>query len=644
MCGITGFLTPGGAPETDALAAMTDALAHRGPDDSGLWLDPRAGVALGHTRLAVVDLSPQGHQPMESASGRYVVAYNGEVYNHGKLRTELSSAGAAFRGRSDTEVLLAAVETWGPEATLERLVGMFAFALWDREGARLFLARDRMGEKPLYYGWSGGVFLFGSELSALARHPGFSGEVDRDVLALYLRHNYVPAPYCIYRGIAKLPPATYLWVDPARPDAGAPVPYWSVAQVAAHGQSHPFAGSAEEATDRLEELLRRSVRGQMVADVPLGVFLSGGIDSSTVTALMQAESSRPVRSFTIGFAEAGYDEAPHARRVAEYLGTEHTELYVTPQDALDVIPELPRFYSEPFADLSQIPTLLLCRMARKHVTVALSGDGGDELFFGYPRYRLAQGLWNALRPLPGAVRSPLARLLGGASVAGWNRAFKPAEPLLRRFGRATVGEKAHALAGLLSAPAPEAVYRRLVSHWDDPPQAVPGAAEPPTVLTAPQDGPPLPDLAARLMCWDMRSYLPDDVLVKVDRASMAVALEAREPLLDHRVVEFAWSLPLSFKVRGGQAKWLLRRVLHRHVSPHLVERPKAGFAVPMGSWLRGPLRDWAEALLDEKHLKDGGHFDPAAVREKWAQHLSGRYDWRHHLWDVLMFQAWLEKR
>lgn len=642
MCGIVGMLQPSGA-DVDVLAAMTDALNHRGPDDSGLWLDAAAGAALGHTRLAVVDLSAEGHQPMVSPSGRYVLAYNGEAYNFEALRAELEAAGVDFRGRSDTEVVLAAMERWGPEAALGRMVGMFALALWDRQGRRLLLARDRMGEKPLYYGWQGNAFLFASEPAALKRHPAFIGEIDRDVLCLFLRHNYVPSPYSIYRGIAKVPPGTYLWVDPAAPGADlSPVAYWSLAAVAEAGAAAPFAGTEAEAGDALEALLREVLRGQRVADVPLGVFLSGGIDSSTVAALLQAESDRPVRTFTIGFAEAGYDEAPHARAVARHLGTEHTELYVGPEDALALVPELPKVWSEPFADVSQIPTLLLCRMARRHVTVALAGDGGDELFFGYGRYATARTVWGAAGRLPDTVRQAGAGLLRRLPEEGWDRALGWTRPLLARYGRASVGEKVHAAAGFLAAEGPEVVYRRLVSHWTNPAAIVPGAAEPPTVLTDPRRGPALKDLPSRMMAWDMLSYLPDDVLVKVDRAAMAVSLETREPLLDHRLVAFAWRLPFAMKARGGRSKWLLRKVLHRHVPEALVERPKAGFAVPVGEWLRGPLKGWAEALLDESRLRREGYLDPAPVRRKWKEHLAGRHDWRHHLWDVLMFQAWLE--
>jgi len=645
VCGLTGFLETRDAPDVEVLTAMTDALAHRGPDDSGLWLDARAGVALGHTRLAVVDLSPLGHQPMQSDGGRYVIAYNGEVYNFPELRAELERAGHTFQGRSDTEVVLAACEAWGPEAALTRFVGMFAFALWDRETRRLFLARDRMGEKPLYYGWAGATFLFGSELRALTRHPAWIGEVDRGALCLLLRHNYIPAPESIYRGIGKLPPGTCLWVDPGAPGGeGPPVPFWSVRRAAERGREAPFAGDGRDAADELEVLLRRSVRGQLIADVPLGVFLSGGIDSSTVAALAQAESDRPVRTFTVGFHEAAYDEAPHARAVAAHLGTEHTELYVTPADALDLVPRLPQHYAEPFADVSQIPTLLLCRMARRDVTVALAGDGGDELFAGYGRYATGRALGTARGLVPARLRGPLADAVRRLPPDRWDGILRPLEPLLRRFGRVSTGHKLHALAEILSAPDEAALYRRVVSHWDEPARVVPGGAEPPTVLAPGGSLPDLPGITERMTYWDMRSYLPDDVLVKVDRASMAVALEAREPLLDHRVVEFAWRLPLSMKVRAGRTKWLLRQVLYRHVPPRLVERPKAGFAVPLGEWLRGPLRDWAEALLAADRLKADGYLDPVAVRTRWAQHLAGSHDWRYHLWNVLMFQAWLEGR
>jgi len=644
VCGITGTIDPGrdgGALEA-YVRTMADTLVHRGPDDSGVWVDPYSGVGLGHRRLAIVDLSPLGHQPMASASGRYLVAFNGEIYNFRALRDELSAMGHAFSGGSDTEVLLAAVEAWGVAGAVPRFTGMFAIALWDREARRLYLARDRMGEKPLYYGWVGDVFLFGSELKSLRAHPGWRGRVDRGVLAAYLRHNYVPAPYSIYHGVLKLMPGTVVSIDPECRELPDPVPFWDVRGVAEDGHLAPFEGTDAEAADRLEELLREVLRDQMLADVPLGAFLSGGLDSSTVTALMQAESERPVKTFTIGFEEAGFDEAPHARAVARHLGTEHTELYVTPTQARDVIPALPGLYDEPFADVSQIPTFLLARMAREHVTVALSGDGGDELFYGYSRYGITTDVYGKLMRLPGWLRHLGAATIRMAPPARWNALLGWAAGGLAGYGRASLGDKLHAAAGLLANATQEAVYRRLVSHWDMPEQAALDATERPSVLTDRDRWAKLPGLPERMMFWDQLSYLPDDILVKVDRATMGVSLEGREPFLDHRVVAFSWSLPRHMKERDGVSKWLLRQVLYRHVPRELVERPKMGFGVPIGEWLKGPLKGWAEALLAPDRLRDEGYFDVAVVRGKWDQHLSGERDWQNHLWDVLMFQAWLE--
>lgn len=654
MCGITGFWQPAGfAPDAaQALARrMADTLVHRGPDDGGVWVDGAAGVALGHRRLAIVDLSPAGHQPMVSASGRLVIAFNGEVYNHAALRQELAAAGKApaWRGHSDTETLLAAIEAWGVQAALQRCVGMFAFVLWDAAQRKLTLARDRLGEKPLYYGWQGGVLLFGSELKALRAHPAFAGEVNRDALALYFRHNYIPAPYSIYRGIAKLPPGTTLCITQAQAQqAGtaalpAPQAYWSARQVAEEGQRNLFRGTEAEACDELERLLRQAVAEQMMADVPLGAFLSGGIDSSTVVALMQAQSAQPVRTFTIGFDIDGYDEAQHAKAVARHLGTQHTELYVTPGQAMDVIPRLPARYDEPFADSSQIPTFLVAQLARQQVTVSLSGDGGDELFGGYQRYFLADRLWRGVGWLPAPLRAALAGGIRALPPEGWNALWRVGAWLLpRQYRYANAGDKLHKLAEILAAPSPQAIYRRLVSHWKEPTALVLGATEPPTALTDPAQWAQLDDFCQRMMQLDTVSYLPDDILVKVDRAAMGVSLETRVPLLDHRVLEFAWRLPLALKVRGNEGKWLLRQVLYRHVPRELVERPKMGFGIPLEHWLRGPLREWAEDLLSETRLRQAGYLDPAPVRRMWAEHLSGQRNWQHYLWDVLMWEAWRE--
>jgi asparagine synthase (glutamine-hydrolysing) len=650
MCGLTGFLAPGGfdAPSAElSVRRMADALVHRGPDDAGVWVDGAAGVALGHRRLAILDLSPAGHQPMASACARFVLAFNGEIYNHLELRAELEKARAApaWRGHSDTETLLAAVAAWGLEGALTRCVGMFALALWDRQARSLSLARDRLGEKPLYYGWQGGGLLFGSELKALRAHPAFGAAVDRDVLALYLRHGYVPAPYSIYRGVYKLPPGAVLTLaadtladTPAVPPA--PTFYW-LARDAATAPRHAELDDAS-ALAELERLLNQSIAGQRVADVPLGAFLSGGIDSSTVVALMQAQSSRRVQTFTIGFHEAGYNEAEHAGAVARHLGTEHTEFYVSPEQAMAVIPRLPALYDEPFADSSQVPTFLVAQLARQHVTVSLSGDGGDELFGGYHRYFWATRIWRTLGPLPHGVRSLAARALTGIPPAAWNRAFALAAPVLpARLRYANPGDRLHKLALMLGARTPQEVYRYLVSQVKTPTEWVPGATEPPTVLTDAARCPVLPDFESRMMYLDQMSYLPDDILVKVDRAAMGVSLETRVPLLDHRLVEFAWRLPLHLKIRDKQGKWLLRQLLYRHVPRELIERPKMGFGIPIDAWLRGPLRDWAEDLLSEPRLTREGYFDPRPIRAQWQEHLSGRRNWAYSLWTVLMFQAWL---
>jgi asparagine synthase (glutamine-hydrolysing) len=639
MCGIAGFW---GGPVEPALAErMAARLETRGPDDAGVWTDDAAGVALAHRRLSIQDLSPAGHQPMRSPCGRYTLVYNGEIYNHHDLRKELEGGGGAFdwRGHSDTETLLAALRHWGLPGTLERVNGMFAFALWDAAEGTLFLARDRMGEKPLYYGRSGETLLFGSELKALTAHPAWRGEVDRDALAVYLRHNYVPAPWSIYRGIAKLPPAHYVAIREHGRAVGEPVCYWDLGRVAEAGVA-AAEGTPEALTDELEALLRDAVGRRMAADVPLGAFLSGGYDSTTVAALMQVQSERPVRTFSIGFHEAGYNEAEHAKAVAAHLGTEHTELYVTPEEAMAVIPRLPAIYDEPFSDSSQIPTFLVSQLARRDVTVSLSGDGGDELFYGYGRYFMAERIWGKL----GRVPLPVRRLAAWIARHAPGRALERAMAVLpKRLRINHFADRLPKLAEILAHPCGEAFYRQLVSHWSGPDELVPGAHEPDTILDRPDRLPALPGLRERTMYLDQMTYLPDDILTKVDRASMAVGLEARVPLLDHRLVEFAWRVPTAYKYRNGQGKWLLREVLYRYVPEQLMDRPKMGFGVPIEHWLRGPLRDWAEELLDEKRLREEGFFDPVPIRQMWSEHVSGKRRWHHYLWDVLMFQAWWDE-
>lgn len=651
MCGLTGFLASSPFSPQQAgpvLEGMTNAILHRGPDSGGHWLDGEAGIALGHRRLAIVDLTPTGVQPMASDSGRYQIVFNGEIYNHLDLRAELDQHGhgGRWRGTSDTETLLAGIEAWGLVPTLSRCVGMFAVALWDRTQAVLHLVRDRFGEKPLYYGWQGTgdtrCFLFGSELKALRAHPSFDAPIDRNALALMLRYNYVPAPHSIYAGICKVPPASVLTLSAAAPEPVI-VPYWSAVAAASAGiGARKTALSGAEATDALEQMLSRTIRQQMIADVPLGAFLSGGIDSSTVVALMQAQSSRPVRTFSIGFDDAGYNEAVHAKAVAAHLGTDHTELYVTPQQALDVVPMLPTLYDEPFADSSQIPTYLVSRMARQAVTVALTGDAGDEVFAGYNRYIMTTRLWGSLRRLPVPLRRAAARALTTVPPHLLNQLGR----VLPGIGAGVrLGDKIHKGAGVLSSGSVDDLYTGLVSLWQDPASVVLGATEPecwPDPDTVKADGMERLDAVERMMVRDAVTYLPDDILVKTDRAAMAVSLEGRVPFLDHRLYEFAWQLPASMKLNNGVGKWLVRQVLYRHVPQTLIDRPKMGFAVPLDQWLRGPLRDWAETLLAEERLRRDGLFDVAPIRSCWAEHLRGERNWSYRLWGVLMVQSWVD--
>ncbi len=623
---------------------MADTLVHRGPDDAGVWCDADAGVALAHRRLSIIDLSPAGHQPMDSADGRYTIVFNGEMYNFEELRGELERAGVApvWRGHSDTEVLLAAVSAWGLDKSLARLVGMFAFALWDRASRSLHLARDRMGEKPLYYGWTRGAFSFGSELKALKAAPQFDTTVDRDALASFVECGWVPAPHSIYRDAKKLPPGTSLTFSPRDVATRAwpePRPYWSLTQAVSAGKQTPFQGSEADAVAALDQALRTAVRGQMVADVPLGAFLSGGIDSSTVVALMQAQSARPVRTFSIGFRESDYDESQQARAVARHLGSDHTELYVTPQEALSVVPRLPQIYDEPFADSSQIPTFLVAEMARRHVTVSLSGDGGDELFGGYSRYAWGAALHSRVGRLPVPLRSVAAGALTSLSPGTWDRLFRAASPVLPQAARQRQpGNKLHKLADALPYRSTEDLYARLLSLW--PRSVVLGGNDSP----ASRDAAPTValDVAESMMLADAKTYLPEDILVKVDRAAMAVSLETRVPMLDHRVVELAWRLPMHLKIRGTRGKHVLRAVLAQYVPPALTERAKMGFSLPLDDWLRGPLRDWTEALLEPGRLRREGFLDAAPIHARWQEHLSGARNRQQSLWAILMFQAWLE--
>ncbi|EEE02755.1 asparagine synthase (glutamine-hydrolyzing) [Burkholderia multivorans] len=650
MCGIDGFLNSVAFDEETArgtLARMTASLAHRGPDAQGLWVDPAAGIALGHRRLAIVDLSVHGRQPMASACGRYVMVFNGEIYNHRELRAQLERVGRApaWRGHSDTEVLLAAFAAWGVDATLRRATGMFALALWNRESRVLTLARDRIGEKPLYYGRIGDALVFASELKALRAYPGFDGEIDRDALCLYLRHSAVPAPHTIYRGIRKLPPGSWIQFEHAQ-DTPRIRTYWALEHAIDAGHHEPFAGTAAEAVDRLDTVLRQAVARQMEADVPLGAFLSGGVDSSAIVALMQAQSAAPVDTFTIGFHEAGYDEAGYAKAVARHLGTRHTELYVTADHALDVVPKLPAIYDEPFSDASQIPTFLVAELTRRHVKVSLSGDGGDELFGGYTRYFLTPRLWRKLHRVPAAVRTRIAGALHAlrpdhadqlAAVAqgAWGAGELRESPT-------RIGDRLHKLGHVMTADSRIGLYRLLMSSVHHPERIALAGHEPPTPLDTVSAWPAHLSFAEQAMAIDTLTYLPTDILTKVDRAAMAVSLETRMPFLDHHVVEFAWRLPASLRLPEGQSKALLRRLLDRYVPTELIDRPKQGFCAPIDHWLRGALRDWADALLQPSRLRDEGFFDAAAVERLWRQHQTGRMNWQHQLWTVLMFQAWLD--
>ncbi|HJP68942.1 MAG TPA: asparagine synthase (glutamine-hydrolyzing), partial [Sphingomicrobium sp.] len=622
MCGIAGILGPGADAET--VTRMTRALAHRGPDDEGIWIEGDAELAFGHRRLAIIDPSPAGHQPMLSPSGRYVITFNGEIYNHADLRLELEGSGQKldWRGHSDTETLLACFELWGIKSTLQRASGMFALALWDQKQRVLTLARDRLGEKPLYYGrlkGRDGAFLFASELKAFNQHPGFVPEIDPEALRLFVRYLAVPAPLSIYRGILKLLPGTMLTL---RRSVAEPIveEYWSGAEVARIGAANPIRLSPEEAADDLERVLERAVGRQMIADVPLGAFLSGGIDSSTVVAIMQKLSPQPVKTFTIGFHEQAYNEAEHAKAVARQLGTDHRELYVTPEQAMAIIPRLPTMYDEPFADSSQIPTHLVSALAAGEVKVALSGDGGDELFGGYDRYLITAGLWDKIAGIPRPFRAFAAKALTMVPVNAWTRLGDAAGGLLPRTIRLKrLGDKVHKGADMLCSESLDSLYDDMLSLWRDPQ----------LVIGAPQGNPSQPAAVEqlgelggveRMMALDMLGYLTNDILVKVDRAAMAVSLETRVPLLDPELVEFAWRLPLDMKIRGGTTKWLLRKVLSRHVPEKLIDRPKMGFGIPLDSWLRGPLRDWAEALLDERKLSEQGFFSPSQIRSSWDGH------------------------
>ena len=638
MCGIAGIVSTRALPDLPRVAsAMGESIRYRGPDAGENWFAPEEAVALVHRRLAIVDLTAAGSQPMHSSCGRYVLIYNGEIYNAAELRRELESCGRTFRGHSDTEAFLEGVSEWGIRATVERLIGMFAFALWDKRRRVLTLGRDRLGIKPLYWAKFGSLFMFGSELKALRTVPGWTPKLDHDSIASYVRHNYIPSPHTIYEGVRKLEPGSILSLAyGGEPEIEA---FWTLEEVVKKGMAardEVAKRSDGSVVDELDALLSDAVARRMIADVPFGAFLSGGIDSSLVVALMQKASNTPVRTFSIGFREEGYNEADHAKRIAKHLRTDHTELYVSPEDALAVIPRLPAMYDEPFSDSSQIPTFLVSEMTRRHVTVALSGDGGDELFAGYNRYFLGESIRKSFARIPRPLRYLASSAIGCGTPALWDSVCHFV-PKANRVPH--IGDKLHKLASILREDESR-LYQRLVSHWDDPAAIVVGASERASLLLAPDLSSRIPNYFERMQYLDTRTYLPDDILTKVDRASMAVSLEARVPILDHRVVELSWKLPMRFKIRAGKGKWILRQILGRYVPEPLFERPKMGFGVPIDRWLRGPLRDWAEDLLSDSALDQGGVFNAVPIRALWEEHLQGRRNWQYYLWDILMFQAW----
>lgn len=647
MCGIAGFIDPSKhIDEPEAVAAnMATALSHRGPDASDKWLNHDRVVGFAHTRLSIQDLSEAGKQPMTSASGRYVITYNGEVYNAPTLRKQLQKHQHHFRGHSDTEAILAAVEEYGLEKAVQQFIGMFAFALWDKQDKTIHLVRDRLGIKPLYYGWQDNIFFFASEIKSIRKIPGFSQQIDRNSLSAYLRFNYVPTPYSIYENVHKLKPGNILTLKQSDVDNrnAQTREYWSIYEDYTATSARENQLDPSEETTRLESLLKNSVSLRMLSDVPLGAFLSGGVDSSAIVALMQAQSSKPIKTFTIGFSEQNYNEAEHARKVAEHLKTDHTELYLSPKDAMDVIPLLPDLYDEPFADSSQIPTYLVSKLASEHVTVCLSGDGGDELFSGYNRHEWAQTSWDSFRNIPPGIRKFTSKSITSFSPLAYDQIYNALKFLLpTKLRFASPGDKLHKLANIITAENPEMIYRKLVSQWDTPTDIVINAHEPTSQIDNVQKSSAIKNISQRMMYLDTITYLPDDILTKVDRASMGVGLEARVPLIDHRLVEYAAGLPMSMKLRNKQSKWLLRQVLYKYVPKELIERPKMGFAIPLDQWYRTSLRGWCESLLSEERIRNEGFFHPEPIQKMWKEHLSGKRNWHLHLWSILMFQSWLD--
>ena len=640
MCGITGIYKFKQAQNRERLLStincMANTLKHRGPDSGGAWIDDHCKLALGHRRLAIRDLSTTGHQPMVSSCGRFVIVYNGEVYSHLEIGKELEKCGRQLKGSSDTEVILEACAEWGVERTVKRLIGMFAFAIFDRKTRDLFLARDRLGIKPLYWGKFNDLFIFGSELKALRKAEGWSPELDRNALSAFMRHNYIPAPHSIYKKIQKLEPGNILHVN--QHGNVNKIKYWDLFEIARKGVHQPLQQSDEFLLKQLDDLLGDAVSRRMVSDVPLGALLSGGIDSSLVTALMVEHSNQPINTFSIGFQEKEFNEAPYAREIAKHLGTQHTELYVESEHALDIVDKLPIWYDEPFADSSQLPTALVCALTKKHVTVVLTGDGGDELFAGYNRYTLGLDMWNKANIAPYPIRKFIAQILLKQPT---ERLDIAARFITRQRRPSQLGNKLHKFANAILQNDPDMMYRRMISHWHDPDDIVIGANEYKGILWDNSVPQAIPGFLERMQFLDTVTYLPDDILTKVDRASMSSSLETRVPLLDHRIVELAWQLPQRLKLRNKQSKWALRQSLYKRVPRHLIERPKMGFGVPFDQWMRGPLRDWSEALLDENRLQSQGLFNAQPIRERWKAHLEGA-NWGYPLWNVLMAQSWIE--
>lgn len=648
MCGIAGYIDFSRSSSKEQLertaCRMGDAQNMRGPDGSGQWSDPEAGIALDHRRLAIIDLTIEGVQPMISMSGRYVTVYNGEIYNYRDLREELeaSESFAGWRGHSDTEVMLEAVEQWGFEKALERFNGMFAIAIWDREERCLYLARDRMGEKPLYYARQADTFIFGSELKALMQHPSMQKEVDRDSLSAYLRYNYIPAPKTIFKNVYCLLPGTWTCIQ-ADGEIMVPRNYWSLLDCARLAEDRIFTAADDTVIETLEDLLLKVVEREMISDVPLGAFLSGGIDSSLIVALMQQCTLAPVKTFTIGFDDEAYNEAEDAKRVAEHIGTEHTELYVSPRDALDIIPQIPHIWDQPFADASQIPTHLVSRMTREHVTVALSGDGGDELFAGYNRHFKGCSIWNRISSIPVPLRRFAAQAISRISPESWDKVFKMYGPVLPSSMQMRLpGQKIHKLADVMAASSAVEYYRDLTSCWLNPDDVVIGADEFRSTFLNPEMQPGQDNLTSWMQFMDAATYLPDDILTKVDRAAMGISLETRAPFLDHEIVEFSQRLPMHLRVQDGKSKYALRRILYKYVPQEYIERPKMGFGIPIDNWLRGPLKEWAEELLSVKRLDSEGYFESSHIRLAWNEHMSGEKDNHYKLWNILVFQSWCD--